>query len=262
MIVPMLKGGIANQMFAIAAGLSVSLDAKTDLCINYNLPHACGQGKSPVIYKNNFFKKIKETTSLPTYRYNEPDWSYSPIPIKEDMLIDGYFQSFKHFSKYEKHVKDLFVFPDHIAAKTTKGLNNLKKKTIGIHVRLGDYLLPGYISTHLVCNRDYYIRALQCFENLDDYQIIVCTDNINDYNKYIKIDNAIICNGADELEDMYVLSQCDNLIISNSSFSWWSAFLGTEKKKIIAPDTWFGCDGPKNFSDIYMDNWIKIKTTL
>ena len=34
-----------------------------------------------------------------------------------------------------------------------------------------------------------------------------------------------------ELEDLYSLSQCDSVIMSNSSFSWWGAFLGEKKKK-------------------------------
>ena len=36
-----------------------------------------------------------------------------------------------------------------------------------------------------------------------------------------------------ELEDLYSLSQCDSVIMSNSSFSWWGAFLGKKKKKLF-----------------------------
>ena len=41
--------------------------------------------------------------------------------------------------------------------------------------------------------------------------------------------------------DMAVGSLCDDFIISNSTFSWWMAYLGQSKdKKIYAPDPWFG----------------------
>ena len=32
---------------------------------------------------------------------------------------------------------------------------------------------------------------------------------------------------------MYSLTQCDNVIMSNSSFSWWGAWLGKDKKKLF-----------------------------
>lgn len=259
MIIPLLKGGLGNQMFTIAAGYSKSLDLNTEFCINYEFfPHYKGQGRNPKDLKDSFYSKIKETTYVPTNRFNEKDWSYAPIPDIDDMIVDGYFQSSKHFANNRDKIKQLFVFPDNIKTKIDKTLNNINKKKLGIHVRLGDYLQPGYFTTHFVCDRNYYINALKQF-NLEEYTILVCSDSFNDYKKYINLENAIYVNSKSELEDMYLLSQCDSIILSNSSFSFWSYFLGKEKEKTCAPNKWFGVDGPKNYQDIYENDWIKIE---
>jgi hypothetical protein len=58
-----------------------------------------------------------------------------------------------------------------------------------------------------------------------------------------------------ELEDLYLLSQMDAIIICNSSFSWWASYLG-KQKQVIAPKRWFGIKGPQDYQDIYNKNWI------
>lgn len=55
------------------------------------------------------------------------------------------------------------------------------------------------------------------------------------------------------------MSLCNNNIISNSSFSWWGAWLNTNENKIvIGPKIWFGPAITFVSKDIIPETWIKI----
>ena len=59
------------------------------------------------------------------------------------------------------------------------------------------------------------------------------------------------------------MSKMKNLILSNSTFAWWGAYLNQNNGIIVAPDPWFGPDNANiNTKDLYCPNWIKQQHTL
>jgi hypothetical protein len=58
--------------------------------------------------------------------------------------------------------------------------------------------------------------------------------------------------------DLRLMATCKHHINSNSTFSWWAAWLGKHKNQlVIVPDKWFiGLD--KHIRDIYPDDWIEM----
>ena len=64
----------------------------------------------------------------------------------------------------------------------------------------------------------------------------------------------------DEVDELYLFSKCKHAIISNSTFSWWGAWLtDIEKKIIISPE--INITGPYmawGFYGLIPEHWIKL----
>ena len=61
-----------------------------------------------------------------------------------------------------------------------------------------------------------------------------------------------------EIEDFISLAECKEQIISNSTFSWWAAYLSGGK--VVAPKEWFAGALAKRCTtkDLLPENWILI----
>lgn len=260
-----LKGGLGNMLFQIAASISISIDKNTEcsfpnleehlnylnLDSNHNpkLDHA-------IEYKNVLSKLLtkKPTEYLETIKY---PFTFSSIETKsESFFIDGFFQSEKYFlhnrDKIIEFLKCPSIIEEYILNKYSEFLN---LKTTSIHIRRGDYLnLNDY---HIVQDINYYMSSIKLLSDSDIF--IVFSDDINWCKENLNFDNFIFIENEKDYIELYLMSKCKNNIISNSSFSWWGAWLNENKnKKVIAPKKWFGPKIIEDTSDIIPQNWIKI----
>jgi len=254
-----LQGGLGNQMFQISATVALSLRNKCEYGINLNNCYTPNQGHLSNIYSDTIFKKVNklDNYSFSNY-YNEPNFSYNEIPYQSDLLIRGYFQSEKYFEVYKNEIKDLFYFSEEhkLVIENYFSNNDLNDKPItSVHIRRGDYLLSS--DFHLVCTLDYYKKAIK---TIGDSYFVFISDDINWVKENFKSDNYFIPDFNDELLDMTLMTMCDNNIISNSSFSWWGAYLNEyPEKQIITPNRWFSAKGPSDTQDVIPNNWIKLE---
>lgn len=252
MLYVILHGRLGNNLFQIAT--AASLTRNFVFCtINEN------QVKQVAQYKDSIFKNVKTMNGIPkdVPYYKEPVHSYSRIPYEEgeNLLIDGYFQSEKYFKR--NVVLDILKIPDIIKKDIWDMYGDIleKEEIVSIHVRRGDYLkLPHSLP---FCGKSYYKRAIQYIGT--EKMFLVCSDDMIWCRKFFKGENFLFVENTTPLIDLYIQSLCTHNIISNSTFSWWGAWLNENPKKIvIAPQRWFGISVRLNTDDLLPPSWIRI----
>ena len=84
-----------------------------------------------------------------------------------------------------------------------------------------------------------------------------CKENKQLFTKTGK--KVLFMQGRNDMDDFVMMSLCSNNIITNSSFSWWAAWLNTNRDKVVVmPKQWFGINGPSDGKDLQAEGWIKV----
>lgn len=242
-----LAGGVGNQLFQVAAGFDYSVKYKKNLLLDSERWSA-SQGNNPEKYRYKLLKNFRYTKVCPehTTKYFEKRFNHDEIPFYTgNVTLHGYFQSLKYF---ENHKQDFINKLNLPSVKT----DWIEEKNVAVHIRRGDYLQHHNI--HLVCKTDYFKREIGKFK---DYQINVFTDSLDFVEEEFKDLNINIIDSGDEIKDLTLMSFHDNIICSNSSFSWWASLLSKKKEKIIVPDKWF--HNFEDHEDIYRRDFTRVK---
>ena len=203
----------------------------------------------PEIYEEKYFKFEEESASID---------KWIKTTQSKNLYLRGFFQDFKYFDSCTSNkleLKETSVWFN----KITKEINN--KSPIVIHVRLGDYLNTGLG----VLSIEYYKAALALAEKrFPNNEIWVFSDEIwkaklilepITNNKFQFITNT---DGQNPAEILLAMSYGSLVIISNSTFSLWSAKLAPKPIQIIYPDTFFK-DRPFALSN-FSEKWTPVKT--
>lgn len=249
-----LKQRTGNLMFQIAHGYSQSLINKRRFILPKNV-------ETSLHLQNNLFRYFDfSLEELPDIKYTTSSFEYEELSVSQNSptVFDGWFQSEKFFEPHKDKIKNIFYPPPHFIDKIKDELPFIfNHTTLAINVRRGDYLYkPG---GHPVITIDYIKEALKHVPKCE--RILVMSDDIQWCKENIALNNVYFNEKYWDHEGIWLLSLCDHFIVSNSSFSWWGAYLSkTPHKTIVCPDTWFGPEIPVDTKDIFCEGWIKIPT--
>lgn len=190
----------------------------------------------------------------PIREIKEKSFTYSPIARpkpKEDVLIRGGFQSEKYFD--ENRVRAAFRIKSDMRQKLMRDFGDwlMRPQVTGISVRRTDYMRLAF--TLPFCGEQYY---RDCIAKLEAQDFIVCSDDYawckKFFPKAFPNKHFLFMEGRPVLEQLYIHALCQNVIMSNSSFSWWGAWLNeVPNKRVFMPSMWLG------FSQKHVD-WSSI----
>jgi len=254
MVTAFLQGGLGNQMFQVCAAISLALENDDEYVFDMSKHFLSNQGRKCKNYLNNIFRNLNFSSNLPIKNvYHEPRFSYEKINYLPDVCLMGYFQSEKYFKKFSREIRELFA-PDPQSMQIIKNKYGeiLEKNTVAVHIRRGDYTrLSNY---HPPCSLEYYSRAMDHFPK--DSVFLIFSDDIEWCKTTFEGDNFVFIENNEDYIDFYLISLCKHVILANSSFSWWGAWLNNnENKRVIAPHKWFGDSVEHDTRDLYCEGW-------
>lgn len=250
------NGRLANQLFFIASSYSIAKRHGRKLAI-------------PAWRYKEYFEwtdKIIEgtvpwakTVLEPHFHYCEGEFSPDILPSRSSIGIKGYFQSERYFKQYEPEIREIFKFKSEFKQRVKQSVATIfDRAVIALHIRRGDYVNnPNYYNLPA----QYYVLALEKFfpNWTTSANILIFSDDIEWCKIHLAGNNIYYSEGRNEIEDLCLMSQCQFFILSNSTYSWWAAWLSGKTDKIIRPTQLFTgllkLEHP-NTTDFWPDRWI------
>ncbi len=134
-------------------------------------------------------------------------------------------------------------------------------ETVMVHVRRGDYVNNPVFD---VCGSAYYRAAIRRAEaDIPGASFVVFSENPEWCRQELAgcARNIVFQEPGDEREDLRLMAACRHHILSNSTFSWWAAWLArAEGQRVYCPEKWFNDPegNAKAMRDLVYDDWTRI----
>lgn len=258
MIIVKIRGGLGNQMSQYAAGRVLSSLIGVELAIDDSW-FVSTKANDRSYLLDNFNIKAKHIMQLPdNYRkFSEkshilfqPDF----FTVKDNTVLEGSWLSEKYFKDKASIIRQDF---------TLKNINMdylgiFNNNSVSVHIRRTDKVNHDF---HLLLPLSYYNKALQFMnDQFDNLVFYIFSDDIEWAKANLRISQKhyfVNYHGfKDCYKDLYLMSLCNHNIISNSSFSWWGAWLNTNLgKQVISPKEWYKTESIYH-EDHYPKGWL------
>lgn len=292
MIKLILTGGLGNQMFEYAAAKSLAIRLNTNLEIDLFALNKKTKGTKRSLelgifdldltisssYRTKFLVKCFPLVNANRALFEKyfkyfRDCSaivYTPAfaKLNDNTILHGHFQNEKYFSNYADIIRRDFTFKRPLKGKNREIADKIENtESVAIHIRRGDYLTDAMAKNNFaVCDQHYYQKAIDIIrKKIITPRFFIFSEDIQWAKENLKLDTNTTefidwNTGNNSYIDMQLMSICKHVIIANSSFSWWAAWLNTNNNKtVIAPNQWFKEEiRNKDLSNFYPKGWTKI----
>lgn len=292
-----IKGGLGNQMFQYAYGYAAAKKAGLELSLDisaYDRQFAKDTPRNFTLQNYNIAARIapkNETAHFHTgsmtllrrirnklFPFNHLVFDPRQSDIRDGQLKEGFWQSEKYFEDSADDIRRQFTLKNPFGPEAVMAIGEIascKEKgitTLLVHVRRGDFVTNAHaIAHHGVLEPEYFINgiklirerlslAAQHHENRAIHIFFASEDRawVAEHVKTDMPSTFITRPGIKDYEELLIMSMCDHFVISNSSFSWWAAWLSKNAQKIvIAPKKWVANPTIRT-DDAVPPNWLRI----
>lgn len=190
------------------------------------------------------------------------------VNLPPRVTMRGYFQSWRYLAGQETSLRlelaDITV-PSQWYISQANFLRELGE-FVAIHIRLGDYLLDPNFG-HLT--NTYFESALESVDS-GASPIVVFSDEPSraaglPFVQNMSTRQIIVVDpppGSAPIESLNLLALAKDVIISNSTFGWWGAWLAQANHggRVIAPTPWL-LSTELSEKDLIPSNWTRLDST-
>lgn len=278
MIITKISGGFGNQLFMYACGYAAAQRLDTGLILDTSFMdtdnlRSYELDKLNIKYDKHFstewlklyplkvlYRKIIRGTILARYTMFKEKQTYHFDPeylnIKNDTYLYGYWQTEKYFKDYRKELLQMFTPRYELSSDCKKYINKANCcNSVAVHVRRGDYVKIG-----ICLDKSYYFHAFEYLEQrMKNITYFVFSDDMEYVHQMFKNAQREIVyvqytSANPTLDDFFIMKACKHIIMANSSFSWWAAWLNNNPdKQVLYPKTSWAD------SDFYPKEWTMIQ---
>jgi hypothetical protein len=290
MIAVRLWGGLGNQLFQYAFGRNKSLHEKKDLFF-YKIEQKNSSGSSALEEFNidvkyleynevkRYYKLIgngvplrferKIISWIPKinkYVYIESGLQFSEEVNTTIICYDGYWQSYKYFNSIRELLLNEITLRNPAKVKSDLYIDILKRNSVSVHIRRGDYLSKSNRYKYFNCDSAYYQKAISYVKKMvSDPVFFIFSDDLSWVMENFTFFSDLIVKPVmfdfipSASLELILMKSCKHNIIANSTFSWWGAWLNSKADKIvIAPAKWYFGRLNETTKDLIPSEWIRL----
>jgi hypothetical protein len=277
-----LMGGLGNQLFQFAAGIYLSKFSSKEvrfsvfgLLLSRNTARSYMLGdllkQSDITARGRVNMAVFKLMSLlfPSVWISEKDLSDDPLSriTSTTKVSTGYFQRKQYVDSVATELIRSMSQSNTFGSLISARVDN----EIAVHIRIGDYLSNSDAKEfHGLSAMTYFVRAVNHLQSVHRYdKIVIYSDDLGKaYSDFTEAfgpnETPVVASGGlSELEDLAGISASRGIVISNSTFSWWAAWLGTQLHAcdVVAPRPWFAIPSAAD-DNLLPDEWAVISREL
>lgn len=266
MLIFLADGRLGNQIFQYAFLKAISKKNEQIVCLNMRMffesfdfdKHGIWHSSNRYIY--HLFRKVIVpllirplcTARVINYIEQKRDVSSRPLPDWEEKkgllpciryVNTDFFQSETFFDQDQKYILDLQIKEEYLS-EARRFLSNISENytMVFVHIRRGDYISESFMGERGInLPKSYFEDAINLIKEKVKNPFFIFLSDDPSYVKdcFQEVEPKIISNNSMQV-DLAIMTLCKAGIISNSSFSWWGAYLMNKKDLVIAPRYWYG----------------------
>lgn len=269
MIVVRIEGGLGNQLFQYAFGTQLAAQHETELVLDLSsYAHKPAHGylldslsigarelrhderdRIPGRYRNGK-RSILQVLSLggnEFRRLRERPFGFSEKYMKapNNSYLVGYWQSERFFRDATCNVRTQFQPSVPLSFETLKIRDRmLNSSSIAIHVRRGDYITTQPMAARNLSVNYYKECIASQLEWRPESEVYVFSNDIAWCRQNLDLPCPVHfvehTNTVTAYEDLWLMTAAECMVIANSTFSWWGAYLSERpNRSVYAPRSWF-----------------------